>query len=173
MWFLQIVYRNDLCFELPPLSSAPHPFVPQSPFMQIFPLQTDSGFHYVNSLPVQMLSKQIFSRVLQKEEVVNNMRSRNQLSALIVGRTASREGCVPVHRYCTFCSGVWSLNQKGRSVFTHTYLQQVRLHISVSARWPLCTGTPFRFHAFVPIFSLESRSRVHLCACVCVCEFSI
>lgn len=40
-----------------------------------FSLQTDSGFHYANSFPIKMLSKQIF-RELQKKEVANKRRKQ-------------------------------------------------------------------------------------------------
>lgn len=42
----------------------------------MIPLQTHSGFHYVNSFPIKTLSKQIF-REQQKEEVVNGPRREN------------------------------------------------------------------------------------------------
>lgn len=40
-----------------------------------FSRQTDSGFHYVNSFPIKMLSKQIF-REVQKKEVANKRRKQ-------------------------------------------------------------------------------------------------
>lgn len=74
---LEIIQRNsrtrsDLCFELP--SSSPRLFVPPPESVHAnHPLQTDSGFHYVNSFPIKMLSKQIF-REQQKEEVASGLK---------------------------------------------------------------------------------------------------
>lgn len=60
-----------MIFAAPPLPS----LFPQSLFMQIMPLQTDSGLYYVNPFPIKTLSKQIF-RKQQKEEVVNGPQER-------------------------------------------------------------------------------------------------
>lgn len=102
-----IVNRTDLCAELPPLSSPPSLCSPRVRSCRFFPADR-LWVPYVNSFPIKMLSKQIF-RQLQREEVANKLKRRNQfavvLSALIVGRTGSRKGCVPAHRYYAVCWG--------------------------------------------------------------------
>lgn len=69
------------CWELiSSISSAfPSPlFSPESVHAD-FSLQTDSGFRYVNSLHMKMLSMQTFME-LQKEEVVNKLKRRNRFA---------------------------------------------------------------------------------------------
>lgn len=60
--------QKSVCWII--LSLLPHLFVPPESVHADFPLWTESGSCYVNSLPGKMLSKQIF-REIQKEEAVN------------------------------------------------------------------------------------------------------
>lgn len=80
----------QVIFVLKPLHPPPPPLCsPLSLFMQMNPLQTDSGFHYANSFPIKTLSKQIFSEQ-QKEEVVTGPRRVNSVR----GWTSSMNVCI-------------------------------------------------------------------------------
>ena len=71
--------QKSVCWFI--LFLLPRLFVPPESVHADFPLRTESGFCYVNSLPGKMLSKQIF-REIQKEEAVNILKIKNQFATV-------------------------------------------------------------------------------------------
>lgn len=127
------------CPPLPPTSLFP----PESVHAN-YPLQTDSGFHYVNSFPIKTLSKQIF-REQQKEEVVSGLK-RGKPFCL---KAASAEHLGGGRR---FGKGVALQSIGSGFIFffflLDTHIQHECLHCSLSARWPLWAHNAVWFFFF-------------------------
>lgn len=146
------------CPPLPPTSLFP----PESVHAN-YPLQTDSGFHYVNSFPIKTLSKQIF-REQQKEKVASGLKRGKpfRLKAVSAEHLGEDRG-----------SGwVWPCSPyaQGLSFFffflLDTNIQHECLHCSLSARWPLWAHNAVCF--FFPSWALIRCTYAHAFATISI-----